>query len=370
MRFKRVVIIILPVIIFISILAVRYIQLENKEKLEPHTKATKTNTNPALYTQEEQIEALSRFASLYNASVEEHKKDFEDGMYVIPGLLATKTLSLETNKVAMSTTMTPQGVAVSDEYLFISAYSHYQAYHSVIYVLDRKSHKYLKTVVLQGHPHVGGIAYDPQFRNLMVCGRHNDEAEIFTISLDTIESYNFDKAKEPIQYKYRFSLPHIKRASFLSYHNGYIYVGLYSDKADSILQSYQIDIDGSIKEDIKQTVMLAEKKPTDTLKETYKIAGEIQGITFYKDKLLLSRSNGPFQNSEILVFDNAGQSKVFLQDDAIQKIPMPERLEQIYVDEKTNNMFIIFESASYAYRFLAFTKVDRVLQLDLNSLLK
>jgi len=53
--------------------------------------------------------------------------------------------------------MTPQGLAVSEDYLFISAYCSQQEHHSQLYIIERTSGRHLKTVVLPKRPHVGGL---------------------------------------------------------------------------------------------------------------------------------------------------------------------------------------------------------------------
>ena len=48
------------------------------------------------------------------------KKEREYGTYIIPGLKATRTLlTSEGDMPAMCTTMTPQGLAVTEDYVFI-----------------------------------------------------------------------------------------------------------------------------------------------------------------------------------------------------------------------------------------------------------
>lgn len=366
---KKVAIIALVSFVFLSVtLGGTYLFFKAKETVNPATTATETNTNPTLYTLEQQKKQLTRFDEVYTAAFTNKENITQYGTYVIPGLLATKTLALDTEEFAMSTTMTPQGVTVSENYLFISAYSHVEQYNSVIYVLDRTTHNYIKTVVLDGKPHAGGIAYDSQNQNILVSSKKDNIAEVVSISLGAIEAYDLEQTKAPIAYTQRFQLPNIKDASFITYHNRYLYVGLFTNDGKSMLEKYQIDNNGNILEGVQRSVTFAETRAEVQLDQTYQIMGEIQGVTFYDNKILLSRSNGAFSDSELLVFTDVGQDHIFLKDDAEKIIKFPERLEQIYSDD--NALYTIFESASYAYRFLAFTRVDRVLQLDIPLLLK
>lgn len=53
------------------------------------------------------------------------EKRKEYGTYIIPGLRYTRTfLNAEGTKQAVCTSMTPQGLAVTDEYVLVSAYCH------------------------------------------------------------------------------------------------------------------------------------------------------------------------------------------------------------------------------------------------------
>ena len=67
---------------------------------------------------------------------------------------------------AMCTTMTPQGLAVTEDYVFVSAYCHAKKHNSVIYMINKESHRFIKEIILPGQPHVGGLAYDSEHQIL------------------------------------------------------------------------------------------------------------------------------------------------------------------------------------------------------------
>ncbi len=67
---------------------------------------------------------------------------------------------------AMCTSMTPQGLAVTEDYVLVSAYCSTQKHNSVIYVIDKEKHNFFKEVILPGQPHVGGLAYDSEHKVL------------------------------------------------------------------------------------------------------------------------------------------------------------------------------------------------------------
>ncbi len=120
---------------------------------------TSTNTEPTLYkTVDEQKNALSAYPSVIRAGFDANQSQTDQGTYVIPGLIETQTLD-KTGKVAECDEMTPQGVTIADDYILISAYCHKHEHNTVLYVLSRDDHKYLKTIVLENRPHAGSIAY-------------------------------------------------------------------------------------------------------------------------------------------------------------------------------------------------------------------
>ena len=66
--------------------------------------------------------------------------------------------------------MTPQGITIAGKYILLTAYDGEHEHASVVYVLDKKTGKYLKTIQVAGRPHLGGIAYDPVAKNIWVTG--------------------------------------------------------------------------------------------------------------------------------------------------------------------------------------------------------
>ena len=132
-------------------------------KTEPPAKYLVTNQDAAVYSLRGQIQMLSQQEELNAFAFEGRKKEKEYGTYIIPGLRYTRTfLNAQGTKQAVCTSMTPQGLAVTDEYVLVSAYCHTEKHNSVIYVINKETHRFIKEVVLPGLPHVGGLAYDSE----------------------------------------------------------------------------------------------------------------------------------------------------------------------------------------------------------------
>lgn len=327
-----------------------------------------TNIEPTLYTLEEQKDVLKPYIEFYELSYLDKEYTKNEGTYIIPGLLHTETLEL--NKFGFpseSFSMDPQGVAVTRNYILISAYSHDLKHNSVIYVLDKNNHKYIKTVVLQGKPHVGGITFDVKSNSIWVCSESiNGKAQIVSISLEELEKYNINQSYKPIDYQQIVNLKGIKKASYLTYYDNSLFVGYFSKKNEAIIEKYKLTENGRFIEEIKQRTTLTSKNVNATPDDIDKVTHGIQGITIYKDYLLLSQSYGP-KNSKILIYSDINKEKIFMEKDSIKEIEAPPYLEQITIDNK--QIYTIFESATKRFRKdLNVTRVDRVLKLDLNSI--
>ncbi|MGY3765226.1 YncE family protein [Vagococcus vulneris] len=342
--------------------------------LEKTQKADTTDSKPAVYHKiDNQGRVLKEFPQFYQASYFGNNKINRDrGTYVVPGLIATESLSLNnSNHLSESYQMDPQGVTVVENYLVISAYSHDERHASVLYVLDRLTHNYIKTIVLEGNPHVGGIAYDDQSKNLWVCAKTDtSEAAIVSIPLVRIRDYQIDINKAPIKYDQVVVLDDIKRASFIAYKNGSLFVGYFSINHEGILDEYALNKHGNLKRTVKNRVVLTTKTDQLSAETTFKVEHGIQGITFYKDFVLLSQSYGP-EDSAILVYRHKqGREKVrYLDEEVLMKIEAPPYLEQISV--KDNILYTIFESGTQRFRTNpSVTVVDRIIELDLPILLK
>ena len=107
----------------------------------------------------------------------------------------------------------PAGLAVTDEYVLISAYCHTAKHNSVIYVINKETHRFIKEVVLPGLPHVGGLAYDPDHDMLWYSSNTNGIAQAVSIKMDVLREYNYADNHMPVQVNQTCSLYGIVRDS-------------------------------------------------------------------------------------------------------------------------------------------------------------
>lgn len=332
---------------------------------EPETTATSTNTDP-LYPFDKFKHKLNKYKDLYRSAITYNKGERQNGTYVIPGLKSTKTLTNNKAKgPSICTSMTPQGIAVSKDYIFTSAYCHTGKHNSVVYMIDKVTHKFIKEIILPGKPHVGSISYDQQFDNLWVCGSHKDLAQANALSIESIRNYNFSDAHKPIKYLHENNLLEIPKSSFMSYFNEKLYLGYFNKTEDGLIKKYRIEDDGDIyKVKVKYGDTTGE---SGVAVDSATIFSAAQGMAFYKDKLFLTQSLGILP-SNLALFQNREDTRNFKEDSSVDSFLFPSMLEQVCIYE--NDLYFIFESGAYAYRGRPGFSADRILKADISELNK
>lgn len=318
-------------------------------KYEYKTDLTSTNTTPSIYdTQEELMNDLEEnypyFAEYLNSN-----KTTE--MFVIPGMEMTESLSIKTNKKEKCTSMTPQGLAVTEKYIFISAYCYTHKHHSVLFILDRKSGKFIKELVLDSTSHVGGLAFDTNYNKLWIAEYKNSKSYVGSLKLTDIENYDIKENKK-IKYTDFVYLKGIKRASFITYNNNSLLIGYFNLLKHGYFKIYDINNEGTI---------------NGNTGITRKIDKKIQGIAYDNNTLYLSQSYSS-NNSKLMTFNNVTDIKNnnnYYEDNAEDSISLPEKLEQIYVYK--DKLYMLFESSAFSYKFTSNNHIDRVISFSLND---
>ncbi|MCI5700407.1 MAG: M15 family metallopeptidase [Lachnospiraceae bacterium] len=337
-----------------------------RQMVEPKTDAAETTTDPVLYTVTEQMEVLRPFEELYRLAFEGRAIEDEYGMIAIPGLEATETLtSNQDGEIEMCTSMTPQGLAIANDYLLISAYCHTHRHNSVVYVLNKNSRELVKVIVLKNKDHVGGLAFDKKNYMIWVSTSHDGRAAASAFSLRNLEAYNLELMKKPIAYTHDYDLYTLERDSFMTYADGYLYIGHFSQNEISVVQKFEIGINGGLK--TRSGAELGIDKDIAMPDDIKKIPKMIQGFAVYEDKVILTQSYGIYP-SFLLVHNYDDVMHRTQKKYTINKITLPQKLEQIYIDG--TDLYILFESAAYAYSAQPLPKVDRVLKLQLSEVIK
>ncbi len=327
-----------------------------------------TNTSPAWHNFSNYQKALrEKYSFINKVSNYVPPRTWDGKDFVLPGLLATKSYDFKTKKVNTATAMTPQGITIAGKYILLTAYDGEHEHASVVYVLDKKTGKYLKTIQVAGRPHLGGIAYDPVAKNIWVTGSQDDSSALMSFSLKKLEKYSYNKKKQPIQYDNVIALPTIERASCVTYYDNQLFVGFFNTDGQGQIASYPIARSGNFKGTITSDQIKAVTGQVSWAlgSGSASMDRQIQGIAFYQNWIILSQSYGS-KDSKLYFFPISALN--YLDEGNAEKVVvMPPYLEQIYV--QNGQLLMLFESGAKAYARDQIMIVDRILSANINALL-
>lgn len=321
------------------------------------SKKTGVSTSSNYISKWDQIWRMSSSKDLFYGSFYNKESSNNYNMSIIPGIKYGETLNIDSDKKETCTSMTPQGIALSDKYIFVSSYCHTHKHNSLIFVIDRESRKFIKQIVLDDITHAGGLAYDDTHNMLWVATKKSnkdsineggDEATVSSIKLEDIISYDFNKSNSPIRYYQSFKTA-FKSTSFLTYNNGYLYTGYFQGEKEglSLAGKFKINDDGEIINDFKSEFMF--------------IAGRVQSMAFVHDKVIFTVSYG-LEQSKMLVYNYDSDNVNYYDSEPIKTIITPQMLEQVY--PYNNQLYLLFESSSFAYRYNAPISMDYIVSMN------
>ena len=275
-------------------------------------------------------------------------------------------------KISVCTSMTPQGLCVVEGYLLISAYCHTHRHNSVIYVLDLETHKYIKEIVLQGRSHVGAIAYDPDHRNVWVTcyDEENKKAYVNSFVLDAMEMYDFEAEHKALPYSQCFPILSQLHASFMTYSGNALYVGYYTNKRgrESTIQKFEMNETGGLVTYANADEMTFSLFPSIAMPSVIiDVSRKCQGMAFMDGYVLISQSMGIFDSTIRVYRDNVEDGYLDARNaNALHRVKFPSMLEQICT-VNDGKLYMVFESAAYAYALWPAVSVDRVVVLNIGS---
>lgn len=314
-----------------------------------------TYSAPASYTNFNQfVSHISKWKVL-EAGLQSYKNSPGQGTYIIPGLERTLSLNNDQNPDSCLE-MVPQGLCLTDEYLLISAYCHDHKHNSVIYVLNRRTHKYIKTIVLEGKPHAGSIAWDAKYRHVWVTTGSTNKASASYLRIRDIDKYDFKKTGKALPYAYTARLTELTRNSFMTCFDNSLYAGTFTlDEPTMRLQQF----------DFVSAGHLANGKVSAEIAGSMIIGQQCQGIAMNDQYVFLTFSYGPYIPSTLCVY-RKNQTR-FLKSDAIRTFILPPCLEQPWVEDDT--LYLMWESAARCFRNEQITHIDRVISLNVKKLM-
>lgn len=353
-------------LVFLAIMAgIYYYIMIYRTTTEPKTDLDHTSIDAVLYDDEKQASILKNFDEMYEAMAG-NLAEADLGMIPIPGLKATRTLSSnECKEISICTSMTPQGMCITEDYILVSAYCHTKKHNSVIYVIDKHTEEFIKEIVLDSKDHVGGLAFDTKHHMIWVSTHRDGHASASAFSLKNLKSYNLEDGKVPITYTYDYELHTLERDSFMTYADGHLYIGHFSVDENSVVQKFKIGDNGGLK--VESGVSLGIDKEIAVPQDVKQIPKQIQGFAMYEDKVILTQSYG-IKPSQLFVHQYSDFMYETGKNYTINKIFMPQKMQQIYIDG--NDLYVLFESAAYAYSAQPLPKVDRICRLNLSDIIK
>lgn len=253
-------------------------------------------------------------------------------------------------------TMTPQGLCVTEDYIFISAYcaaekyikeleenkdfgtnsekleaeKNHETHNSVIYIIDRESGEYIKNIVLPDTNHVGGLATDGK----VIYIAKSSNKQISIITLKTIEKALKSKSLS-VKVKYDYTVDCGCTASFVTYFDNKLWVGVFSEESNGKLSAFTVD---------KKSYKLTEKL-------TVEIPAKANGACFDKIDgevcLAVSTSYGRKNVSQLYLcsVSDYGTSDMLVTEKA--KYILPPLAQNICIYD--GKVYSIYESAATCY---------------------
>ena len=185
-----------------------------------------------------------QFASLYCSEVST----------AVPGLESTNVLGEACDR------MVPQGICVAGDYMLITAYDNLKAfsktkgkkqanpYHSVLYVLsndDPEKRRLLTTIVLPDVNHVGGVTFDG--KNVWIAKSTTQKCSVIPYGVIKDAANSGKESYKLAAYGQNVDCGAV--ASFLTFRQGKLWIGTYSNRASGTgrLRNYDIQKEDTLK---------------------------------------------------------------------------------------------------------------------------
>lgn len=243
----------------------------------------------------------------------------------------------------------PQGLAMDDNYVYISSYDGIKAYlsdlgkrneqiqvhNSVIYVLrlNDELRKY-KTIVLPDTNHVGGLTcLNGQLWISLDTGNSSGKKLVYLNTQTIHDQLNWDNDDEYVvdHYDGENKINGVTSASFVTSFNDDLYVGTFNSSSNSVIKGFHPGSEDAF--------------------VSYSVIKKAQGAAFMTvgdiTYLMVSSSYGRVNSSGLYAYSvtNVGQSNSKIS--AVSSIVLPGMSEGIV--EKDGTLYVLFESGSHRY---------------------
>lgn len=231
--------------------------------------------------------------------------------------------------------------------------------------MDKETGDVIKTVVLQTKAHVGGLAFDKKRKGLFVCVSGNKMGGVAFISYQELRTYQISQG--PLPLTQRIWLPDLPQASYLFLKNEELIVGTFKKNGTGLLAHYFLPVSFLAKTNHEKSIDANGESCTLATMEILFVTKKIQGMTCYKNTILLSQSYGP-KSSKLFVFREGITADLANEKKAWKVFKLPPYLEQITVEQ--DRLYCVFESGAAQYKNRTKAVISGVLVLDLPTLLQ
>ena len=244
----------------------------------------------------------------------------------------------------------PQGICLTEEYLFVTSYADGQDVLGECRVFDKITGEHLITLGMDKKSHLGGVAYDGE--NIWVC--NSAKKKIERISYAFVQHLIINKKGEfvditDIMKGYRVeNIP-----SSIFYSEGKLYVSTHKKVGNSKMISYRYD------------------KNNDRIvrNNTYNIPEKVQGMTLDDEgRVYISTSYGRNNSSYLKIYSSIYDMHTNINQ-YMQMIEMPPCSEGIVWENE--RIYVLFESAGKKFiegtdgKGKSTAPLDRILIIDL-----
>ena len=244
----------------------------------------------------------------------------EDMAIPVPGVERTKFADDD-----YAYNMVPQGLCTAGDYMLVTAYDYNKEHNSVIYVIS--DGELLSVLVLPDKNHMGGIAFDGEY----VWVARSTSKEIGAIRYEDIVAA---ASTEVAEINYYEKVKCDTTASFITYFDEKIWVGLYDENNSGTLYGYTIDKSG--------------EKMTLKTEHVLSIPKRTQGAAFFtldgETYLAVSCSYSRYLSSKLTLFTVDFESEKTEKCKTFRLPPMYEEVE--YTD---GYLYVMSESAATEY---------------------
>ena len=222
----------------------------------------------------------------------------------------------------------PQGLCITDDYVFVSAYSGNKNKMGIVRVYDVRTGECILTLGMDESSHLGGITFDGT--NIWVC--NSSKMSIEKVSYEFVKNMIFHNRGKVVDVRHLIDSFRVKNIpSTISYYNGQLWIATHTVLTNAKMISYQY---------FEKEMYLASIG-------TFNIPKKVQGVSFSEEgEVYLSVSYGRKQSSYVLKYESihAMSKDIARYKSRIELPPCSEGL--VYLDKK---LYILFESAGTKY---------------------